>query len=737
MVRLLVLIVLLTVLLAANQIPSGKPQFICLNAREAGLEGSPPTLAGFVVRGRGQTPVQLYTNGTVINVVGIWDANSTKPQIQNVSVLPPAIKGLICFQPGDPVPARVARGLYLEVESRGRRYGVTIINATDDPAAPPALPLEYLPRDIEVIRGRVVARREIREVGGPPAGMSRVEAVQMIQPSQSLFRDFSGSIVASFKLNYTDNHVLNLYGSGEACVRGRFILPNGTGWFTLAFTPATRADVYGGAYYLYLTIRASIYDVDTGRLLASMTLGDNGIVQIPNQPRPWFLITVDLSQWTTLTKRIELTICKPSGIYVYGRYIIDAVVYAAVPARSYAEPFALESPGRGTLVKPPTGTSQLYNGTYLAIPGFTPPPGYALGSARASVVIRTCSPSAPSSVSIYWGPLYIGAVSRIQGVDGCYYYVVTPADFRGGFDVAIRSSLYLGGALHAVYIGPFNNDVYNTGLRIDQLRIEGLYRPEMNARSSIVFSRAAAYWGYITLSSFITVYTYQRDVPIIAYGSKVDIKFSATGASYTTPDLIIAVQKYDGMLHCGKISFVVRAYSNGQPVTLKFGRATGVYQQGGNLNPDWVDLFVDFISNLLDETKNAVSQSVLKVVSWVSFTIGVVQAASFVSIDRLETQDGGVLYTVSMGSLAPGAIVIEGGSLSPQLLTLRPIEFRIERIQMSCADSVYSFGDYWIYLDPMVSSHSSQNIHIFRTFTCGKQEIGELSPLTCSPSIYG
>ncbi|WP_333638784.1 hypothetical protein [Pyrobaculum aerophilum] len=733
----LVLIVLLTVLLAANQIPSGKPQFICLNAREAGLEGSPPTLAGFVVRGRGQTPVQLYTNGTVINVVGIWDANSTKPQIQNVSVLPPAIKGLICFQPGDPVPARVARGLYLEVESRGRRYGVTIINATDDPAAPPALPLEYLPRDIEVIRGRVVARREIREVGGPPAGMSRVEAVQMIQPSQSLFRDFSGSIVASFKLNYTDNHVLNLYGSGEACVRGRFILPNGTGWFTLAFTPATRADVYGGAYYLYLTIRASIYDVDTGRLLASMTLGDNGIVQIPNQPRPWFLITVDLSQWTTLTKRIELTICKPSGIYVYGRYIIDAVVYAAVPARSYAEPFALESPGRGTLVKPPTGTSQLYNGTYLAIPGFTPPPGYALGSARASVVIRTCSPSAPSSVSIYWGPLYIGAVSRIQGVDGCYYYVVTPADFRGGFDVAIRSSLYLGGALHAVYIGPFNNDVYNTGLRIDQLRIEGLYRPEMNARASRIFKDYATNWGYMTLSSFVTVYTYNPNVPIIAYGSKVDIKFSAHGLSYRTPRLIIAVQKYDGMVHCGSISFVVRAYSNGQPVTLDPDGTAGVYQQGGNSDLLWVDLLVDFISNLLDETKNAVSQSVLKVVSWVSFTIGFVQAASFVGVDRVKTQDGGVSYTISIGSLAPDAIVIDGATFSHSLPSDAPIEFRIERIQTSCAGFTHSFGDYSIYLDPMANSLSTQYIHAFRTFTCGKQEIGWPSISVCTPSIYG
>jgi hypothetical protein len=260
------------------------------------------------------------------------------------------------------------------------------------------LPLEYALQHFELIRGRVV-RKAVRD---PAAARDAAQAkpLSLITPGPSHFRDFSGQIVAVFKLRQTDNYVLTLNGAQAACASGTFMLPNGTSSFTITFTPATRADVYGGASSLMLSIVYFIYD-ESNNLLDSKNVN----VNIPNSPRPWYMVTVDLSRWVDKTKRINLYICKPLGIYVYGRYIIDAFIYSVVPAKSYAQTFALASPGQNTAVAPPPSVAQLFNGTYIVVPGFTPPPGYVLGSARALITLKTCASNAPASINVYWGAL--------------------------------------------------------------------------------------------------------------------------------------------------------------------------------------------------------------------------------------------------------------------------------------------------------------------------------------------
>lgn len=730
----LVLLASLAVLVAASsaqQQAVEKPFLICIDAGEAGLAGKPPLIAGYVTSRGARQPAQLYINGTVIKTVGIWEANSTKPQIQNLTVLPPAVRGLVCFQPGDPAPA--GRGLYIEVEARGRRYGVTITNATEDPTAPPALPLQYIADKAELVKGRVAARRAVR---GPTAHTAQVEplAIQrdsaqplaIITPGPNFFRDFSGSIVAVFKLNRTDNYVLNLNGAGEACATGRFILPNGTSSFSIIFTPATRANVYGGAYYLTLSIAYKVYN-EGNRLLYNSTIN----VQVPNNPRPWYIVNIDLSNVNNaynIVKKVELSICKPARLYVYGQYVIDAYIYSIVAARSYAQPFAMESPGQGAVVAPPPSAGQLFNGTYIVVPGFTPPPGYVLGSARATITLRTCASNAPTSVNIYWGPFYIGAISRTQGIDGCWYYVVTPVMFTGAFNTAATSSLRLGGLIHSIAIGPFPWDVYNRGITVQQMRIEGLYRPEMNARSSRAFLQYNMNWGTYTLSGFTSFVDYYSGA-IYYYGSKVDLKLYTTGDVYYIPQFIISISKYDGMqYHCPTVEITVGASS-----TLTYRGSVGVYTEGGNNLVQYVDLLVDFISNLFDETNKWVSR-VLGFISWVTFGIDVVQAASWVGVN-VNQVNGELRYTIGLGPLAPDKVVIDGGTLAPAIASGESVTFTIKQVKM-CG---VTYGDYSAYLDPTARLISNSNIHFFRTFTCGKQEIFPHARYTvyCNSTLYG
>ncbi|MEM0484372.1 MAG: hypothetical protein QW434_06735 [Pyrobaculum sp.] len=724
----LVLLTSLAVLAAASaqQQVVEKPLLICIDAGKAGLAGKPPLIAGYVTSRGARQPAQLYINGTVIKAVGIWEVNSTKPQIQNLTVLPPEVRGLVCFQPGDPAPA--GRGLYIEVEARGRRYGVTIINATENPTAPPALPLEYIADKVELVRGRLVAKRAVR---GPTAHTAQAEPLAIITPGPSLFRDFSGSIVAIFKLNRTDNYVLNLNGAGEACATGRFILPNGTSSFSIIFTPATRANVYGGAYYLTLSIAYKVYD-EGNRLLYNNTIN----VQVPNNPKPWYIVNIDLSNVNNaynIVKRIELSICKPARLYVYGQYVIDAYIYSIVAARSYAQPFAMESPGQDAVVAPPPSAGQLFNGTYIVVPGFTPPPGYVLGSARANIVLRTCASNAPTSVNIYWGPFYIGAISRTQGIDGCWYYVVTPVMFTGAFNTAATSSLRLGGLIHSIAIGPFPWDVYNRGITVQQMRIEGLYRPEMNARSSRAFNENYMGWGTYTLSGFTSFVDYYSGA-IYYYGSKVDLKLYATGDAYYEPHLVISISKYDGMqYHCPTVEITIGASSNGVPVALERPTSFGSYTEGGSGVLSFVDLIVDFVSNVFDETNKWVSRA-LGFISWVTFGIDVVQAASWVGVN-VDQVNGELRYTIGLGPLAPGKVVIDGGEIFARISSGSPVTFIIKQVKM-CG---VTYGDYSAYLDPTARSMSNSNIHFFRTFTCGKQEIFPM-PMTarlCDASFYG
>ncbi|AET33883.1 hypothetical protein P186_2497 [Pyrobaculum ferrireducens] len=721
---------------------AGRPVLICVDAGEAGLAGKPPLIAGFVTSRGARQPAQLYINGTVIKTVGIWEANSTKPQVQNLTVLPPVIKGLVCFPPGDPAPA--GRGLYIEVEARGRRHGVTIINATEEPAAPPALPLEYTANKFKIVKGRVAARRAIREVATrdsaqiQPLITPQIEPLSLITPGPDLFEGFSGNIAASFKLAQTDHYVLDLTqrGTGEVCARGRFILPNGTSSFILSFTQATRAEVYGDAGCLLLSIKANITDADKGRLLASNLILNGssmvapGIHCVPNPPRPWYLAYADLGKWRDWNKRVDLEICVPAGVGGYGRYYIDAFIYAVVPAKSYAEPFAMESPGRGTVVRPPPGASQLYNGTYIAVPGFTPPPGYVWGSARANVVLKTCAPDAPSSVNIYWGPFYIGAVTRTQGIDGCWYYVVTPAMFTGAFDTAVAASLYIGGLIHSIAVGPFTWDVYSSGVTIQQMRIEGLYRPEMNARSSLAFLQYNMNWGTYTLSGFMSIIDHYSGTTYY-YGDKVDLKLYAIGDSYYQPQFAISISKYERMqFHCPTVEITVEASSKGAPVALQLMVSMGTYTEGGN---SIVDLLVGFISNMVDGSIKWASKA-LGYISWVAFAVDVVRAASFVGV-RVDKIGGDLKYTVSLGSLAPDKIAIDGATLAPAIEHNASVTFIIKQVKM-CG---VVYGGYSAYLDPTVRLISQSNIHLFRTFTCGKQEIFTNAVYTahCDSTSYG
>ena len=727
MLRWVVLAVSLAVLLTAASVGNaapGRPQLICVDAGEAGLAGKPPLIAGYVVSRGAWRPTQLYINGTVIKTVGIWDANSTKPQIQALAVLPPAVEGLVCFPPGDPAPAK--KGLYLEVEARGRRHGVTIINATEDPAAPPALPLEYALQHFELIRGRVV-RKAVRD---PAAARDAAQAkpLSLITPGPSHFRDFSGQIVAVFKLRQTDNYVLTLNGAQAACASGTFMLPNGTSSFTITFTPATRADVYGGASSLMLSIVYFIYD-ESNNLLDSKNVN----VNIPSSPRPWYMVTVDLSRWVDKTKRINLYICKPLGIYVYGRYIIDAFIYSVVPAKSYAQTFALASPGQNTAVAPPPSVAQLFNGTYIVVPGFTPPPGYVLGSARALITLKTCASNAPASINVYWGPFFIGTVSKIQGSDGCWYYVITPAMFTSAFNTAARASLYLGGLIHNVAVGPFNWDTYRRGIAIQQMRIEGLYRPEMNARSSAAFRNYHLNWGIYTLSGFMSIVD-NYSGGIYYYGDRIDLKLYTTGDLYYVPQFVISVAKYNGMqFHCPRVEVVVGARSNGVSVPLYYRGSVGTYTEGGSGLVDFVDLVVSFISNMFENTAKWIS-TVLGGISWPLFAIDLVQAASDVNV-RVEQVGGDLRYIITLGPLAPDKIVIDGATLLPGFGGDVSVTFVIKQVSMCSV----TYGDYSAYLDPTARLISRSNIHLFRTFTCGKQEIYPDPKVTvrCDSTLYG
>ncbi|AFA38859.1 hypothetical protein Pogu_0832 [Pyrobaculum oguniense TE7] len=716
----------------------GKPQLICIDAAEAGFKGSPPFIGAYVVNRGEKLPSQIYTNGTVIRIIGVWEANSTNPSVRNITVLPTELFGLICFRPGEARPARVKKGVYIEVEARGRRHGVTIVDAGDEPMALPPLPLTD---DFELIRGKVVARREVASEETPAEGVAeRLDppplaqpASQLIQPSQSLFRDFSGTIIASFKLKNTDGYVISSQTARGSCATGRFILPNGTSWIALVFSPATRAEVYGGASELWLYITADVYRTD-GTYLGGLSFGGAyypNVYRIPNPPRPWHILYADLSRWRDIDKEIRIEICNENP--VYGRYIIDAFIYTAVPAKSYGEPFALESPGKGTTIKP-YSADVLYNGTYLAIPGFTPPPGYALGSARAVITLRTCSPNPPASINIYWGPLYIGTISRMVGTDGCWYYVVTPTMLTSAWDVSVRSSLYIGGSLHAIFVGPFDATTYSSGITIQNFRVEGIYRPEMNARASIIFSDYAVNWLHYTASAFASYFDYYTGAA--SYGSKVNVMLTDSGFFYAKPHVLISVSKYESTsFHCGRIEISVRAYSNGVPVMLSLqGRPVAYQESASGQVSSYLQIVVDFVSKIFEHSDKCAS-NVLKFISWPSFGISILQSAFGVDVIADTSDPYVVRYTICPSPFAPSAIAIDGASIAPYISLFQPVVYEVGVYMWCLGDRYYDGGKS--YLDGTPITFSTQNIHIFRTFTCGKQEIGDIDMYKCTPSSYG
>ncbi len=714
-------LVVAALLIAAGQGDRGhQPQLVCVDVRDVGLEGAEPFWGAAVWDNGRLRPVQLYVVGERIQAIGIWEVNSTA-QPRDLLVVPPRLRGEICFEPGPPVYSQHAprgRAKYVEVDTPRGRVAVYLVRIDENPYAIPPIPVET-----------PLAERKpaARVVDIQPPRKPEITPMQIASPAY-MFRDFSGTIVAVFTLRETDNQPLGGY---KRCAEGRFNAPNGTLAAYLVFSPSTRReDNYG-----YLGLRVTVTDKN-GKLI------HDEYVQVPTSPKPWYIVPLYNiyvpSGGVNMTYRVQ--ICKDwYGWVDLVNYYIDAYVVLHVAARSYAVPFRLASPAQGAWVGV-VKTQVDKNGTHLIIPGFNPPPGYVVNSGALYLSIRTCSPNPPPYLNIYWGLVYVTTVYGYRDDSGCTSYVAYLPPGNANIDIATRTSLWLGGNLHTIVIGPINRETFLSGITISDLRVEGYYRPDMNARRSIAFKEYALPWARYGIFAFQVLSGYDLypgQGYYYIYGDKVDIVLYRHGTEKTTYATIY-IGKIDSPFtyHCGRVSIWFSAYDSNWQRRIVSSNLANVYAESwwSGMRIEILQLIGEFVVNIMDELKT-ISNTVLKSISWALFATSLLGLAADASISI--ANDGGMLRVDISPGFATNALVARV-ALRPSVIEGR-YYLSVERVEVSCGGSIQRFtSPYRAYFDiDFVSAMSNLPIHQFRTLTCGKPELSLTYLALCNVDSYG
>ncbi len=653
---------------------------VCLQAGALGLAGHKPhALAAFWWNGTHWLSVPLYVETVTVNIVHVSELNKTTHGVGRAMVMPPELgpRTRLCMYlpasapaggPGE-MPSIMGKrlaGVYAVVEDwRGARHHVFI--STEIPAASPA--------DLSgaAVNARVVSRAEVKP-DAPGGG----EAVARAEPLYNSYYATSAvfSYVGSFKLLRTDKFTTSTESSLVAS--GKFELPPGTFSMEVVITAASTPGL--------------TYQVIVGERYAGGGSTYTGYYVYLHQSAPYAVVYHSFK--SSDAKQVYVYV-GPVGYR--GRYTVDAFITVYGEARGYWQRFhAVLQPVSGGL-SGLTSTPKS-DGYYLVFPGFTAPPGTAIGS-RLVGSMTMCG-QVGDYVNVYWGTTFLGYVFASSASGSCKTFT---------FDLWAdpTENVKTGGSTHAVLIGP----VYKLdSLTVRYLAVYGLYRPEMNRETSKVWQDVLP-WGYAVYNSFVTLgNSYRAEMKVYDRGAA-----SATGSMR----IAIYIAPYQGQRVCYDALKVRLALNDGN--NRLAASEYKIYAEGSELERI-VSLFLGWVAQLFS-TMGAVLEKIGNIMGWALLAKDTVGSA----------------LSSSVSASTVGNYLEVRVNVSPFDQT-RPVIARVVVADTYVGDYAISVKDVYMcgviaysdaspvpemrYYKPVsyVSSTATQNVDTYRTFTCGKQE---------------
>jgi len=443
-------LLLAVVLAAAGQGADVSFEEVCVPAKALGLAGRDLGSVAVLAWHRGEPRHLPWRVAAVeMDVVPLVNVTDVDRYAFRSHALPPRLgdETLVCIslpdRPERP-PARAKRGG--EVYEIGGRY---VVISNRDPLDPPPAPV-VAPRPSAV---------EVRKVG-------RVDAVEEA-PLQAQQLTGVRTISGGFKSKYLTNATLAPNGFASSLP---IDLPNGTRYLYIYLTNVTQPGRY--------RVVAVVADAQTTYTYFNLAVD----VAVDGRSPYYFVMSIPVVNWG-YSRQLKLTVGVRNLNSAYRS--VDVVVVGVFDASRHmdnrwaAGMKAISSYGFRY-------ASTVRSGVYAAIPIHIPPGGvHGTEEVRVKVRAVICSSVVPSSFTadVYIRPFWIGSVTFYYSYSsgGCAYYSTVDVTFR-------PSLLPLPYALLGttdLAIGPLPQ---GTSLKVYELYVAGMRRPEFNRPASLVFS---------------------------------------------------------------------------------------------------------------------------------------------------------------------------------------------------------------------------------------------------------
>jgi hypothetical protein len=443
-------LLLAVALAAAGQSADVSFEEVCVPAKALGLAGRDLGSVAVLAWHRGEPRHLPWRVAAVeMDVTPLVNVTDVDRFAFRSHALPPRLGDdtLVCISlPDKPErpPARAKRGG--EVYEIGGRY---VVISNRDPLDPPPAPV-VAPRPSAV---------EVRKAG-------RVDAVEEA-PLQAQQPTGVRTISGGFKSKYLTNATLAPNGFASSLP---IDLPNGTRYLYIYLTNVTQPGRY--------RVVAVVTDAQTANTYFNLAVD----VAVDGRSPYYFVMSIPVVNWG-YSRQLKLTVGVSNLNSAYRS--VDVVVVGVFDASRHMD----NRWAAGMKAVSQYGfryASTVRSGVYAAIPIHIPPGGvHGTEEVRVKVGAVVCSSVVPSSFTadVYIRPFWIGSVTFYYDYSsgGCAYYRTVDVTFR-------PSLLPLPYALLGttdLAIGPLPQ---GTSLRVYELYVAGMRRPEFNRPASLVFS---------------------------------------------------------------------------------------------------------------------------------------------------------------------------------------------------------------------------------------------------------
>jgi hypothetical protein len=512
-------LLLAVALAAAGQGADVSFEEVCVPAKALGLAGRDLGSVAVLAWHRGEPRHLPWRVAAVeMDVIPLVNVTDVDRYAFRSHALPPRLgdETLVCIslpdRPERP-PARAKRGG--EVYEIGGKY---VVISNRDPLDPPPAPV-VVPRPSAV---------EVRKVG-------RVDAVEEA-PLQAQQLTGVRTISGGFKSKYLTNASLAPNGFAPSLP---IDLPNGTRYLYIYLTNVTQPGRY--------RVVAVVADAQTADTYFNLAVD----VAVDGRSPYYFVMSIPVVNWG-YSRQLRLTVGVRNLNSAYRS--VDVVVVGVFDASRHMD----NRWAAGMKAVSSYGfryASTVRSGVYAAIPIHIPPGGvHGTEEVRVKVRAVVCSSVVPSSFTadVYIRPFWIGSVTFYYSYSsgGCAYYSTVDVTFR-------PSLLPLPYALLGttdLAIGPLPQ---GTSLRVYELYVAGMRRPEFNRPASQVFSTVKWHDATYVMDGVLRVEA-EPDLPVTAISG---IHLRLTLSPIVTPSGMVPLPAGEHVVYTGCLGLPNRYFA--------------------------------------------------------------------------------------------------------------------------------------------------------------------------------